>query len=52
MGRVLTSDPSSPFPYSTLVSLRITGDMFSYHSVNLDIADVSSGRFAGFPDMS
>lgn len=51
-GSVLTSDPSLPLPYLTLVFLRILGDMFSYHSINLEVAGVSSGRFVGSPDMS
>lgn len=49
-GSVLTSDPSSPPPYLIPVFLRIMGDMFSHHSVNLEVAGVSSGRFVGSPE--
>ena len=51
-GSALTSDPSSPLPHLTLVLLRMMGDMLSYHSINLEVAGVSSVRFVGSSDIS
>lgn len=49
---ILTSDHSSPLPYWTPVFLRNMGGLFSYHSINLEVAGVCSGRFAGSLDVT
>lgn len=51
-GTVLTSDLFSPVPHLISLLLRIMDDIFSYHSINLEVAGVSSGKFVRSPDKS